>query len=116
MAGLQQQAAKAILDDPAVDTLSSFIGVDGANNSMLHTGQMLINLKADRGGSQEKIMQRLRDSRRRRAGRHPVSPAHPGPDDRRRDRPDLSTACRWKAPTPPWSRNGPASWPSAWPR
>ena len=61
MAGLQQQAAKAILDDPAVDTLSSFIGVDGANNSMLHTGQMLINLKADRKGSQEKIMQRLRD-------------------------------------------------------
>jgi multidrug efflux pump len=28
---------------------------------MLHTGQMLINLKADRKGSQEKIMQRLRD-------------------------------------------------------
>jgi len=61
MAGLQQEAAKAILDDPAVESLSSFIGVDGANNSMLHTGQMLINLKADRGGSQEKIMQRLRD-------------------------------------------------------
>ncbi|HWU79135.1 MAG TPA: efflux RND transporter permease subunit, partial [Caulobacter sp.] len=61
MAGLQQQAAKAILDDPAVESLSSFIGVDGANNAMLHTGQMLINLKADRGGSQEKIMQRLRD-------------------------------------------------------
>jgi len=61
MAGLQQDAAKAILDDPAVESLSSFIGVDGANNSMLHTGQMLINLKADRHGSQEKIMQRLRD-------------------------------------------------------
>jgi multidrug efflux pump len=60
MAGLQQQAANAILEDPAVDTLSSFIGVDGANNSMLHTGQMLINLKKDRSGSQEKIMQRLR--------------------------------------------------------
>jgi multidrug efflux pump len=62
MAGLQQQAANAILEDPAVDTLSSFIGVDGANNSMLHTGQMLINLKKDRSGSQEKIMQRLRAS------------------------------------------------------
>ncbi len=61
MAGLQREAARAILDDPAVDSLSSFIGVDGANNSMLHTGQMLINLKADRHGSQEKIMQRLRD-------------------------------------------------------
>jgi hypothetical protein len=31
-----------------VNTLSSFIGVDGANNSMLHTGQMLINLKGPR--------------------------------------------------------------------
>ncbi|SFJ35686.1 multidrug efflux RND transporter permease subunit [Caulobacter sp. UNC279MFTsu5.1] len=61
MAGLQQQAARAILDDPAVESLSSFIGVDGANNAMLHTGQMLINLRADRKGSQEKIMQRLRD-------------------------------------------------------
>ncbi|EJL38300.1 cation/multidrug efflux pump [Caulobacter sp. AP07] len=61
MAGLQQQAAKAILADPAVENLSSFIGVDGANNAMLHTGQMLINLKPDRKGSQEKIMQRLRD-------------------------------------------------------
>jgi len=61
MAGLQQQAARAILADPAVESLSSFIGVDGANNSMLHTGQMLINLKADRSGSPEKIMQRLRD-------------------------------------------------------
>ncbi|AYV49277.1 multidrug transporter subunit MdtC [Caulobacter flavus] len=61
MAGLQQQAAAAILDDPAVASVASFIGVDGANNSMLHTGQMQINLKGDRKGSQEKIMQRLRE-------------------------------------------------------
>src|SRR3546814_9374751 len=55
MATLQQQAAEAILDDPAVDNLSSFIGVDGANNTMLHTGHMLINLKRDRSGSQDDI-------------------------------------------------------------
>ncbi|MEH0199080.1 multidrug efflux RND transporter permease subunit [Caulobacter sp. CCNWLY153] len=61
MAGLQQQAAAAILEDPAVASVASFIGVDGANNSMLHTGQMQINLKGDRKGSQEKIMQRLRE-------------------------------------------------------
>jgi multidrug efflux pump len=61
MSALQQQAAEAILDDPAVESVASFIGVDGANNAMLHTGQMQINLKADRSGSQEKIMQRLRD-------------------------------------------------------
>lgn len=60
MAELQQQAAKVILDDPAVSTLSSLVGVDAANNMMLHTGTMLINLKRDRGGSQEDIMNRLR--------------------------------------------------------
>jgi multidrug efflux pump len=45
MATLQQATAKAILEDPDVATLSSFIGVDAANNTMLHTGRMLINLK-----------------------------------------------------------------------
>ncbi|WP_421793834.1 efflux RND transporter permease subunit [Hydrocarboniphaga effusa] len=61
MAQLQQAAARAILDDEAVANLASFIGVDGANNAMLHTGRMLINLKDDRSGSQDEIMQRLRD-------------------------------------------------------
>jgi len=61
MAGLQQAAASAILEDPAVDTLSSLVGVDAANNTMLHTGSMLINLKRSRSGSQEDIMERLRE-------------------------------------------------------
>ncbi|WP_020648946.1 efflux RND transporter permease subunit [Solimonas variicoloris] len=61
MAELQQQAAHAILADPAVDNLSSFIGVDAANNTMLHSGRMLINLRDDRSGSQAEIMQRLRE-------------------------------------------------------
>ncbi|EIT70457.1 MULTISPECIES: efflux RND transporter permease subunit [Hydrocarboniphaga] len=61
MAQLQQAAARAILDDEAVANLASFIGVDGANNAMLHTGRMLINLKDERSGSQDEIMQRLRD-------------------------------------------------------
>ena len=60
MAELQQQAARAILDDPAVGTLSSVVGVDAANNSMLHTGSMLINLKRDRSGNPQEIMDRLR--------------------------------------------------------
>ncbi|MGH8444710.1 MAG: efflux RND transporter permease subunit [Solimonas sp.] len=59
MAQLQQVAARVVLEDPAVENLSSYIGVDGANNSMLHTGTMQINLKADRSGSQEAIMARL---------------------------------------------------------
>ncbi|MES2245197.1 MAG: efflux RND transporter permease subunit [Pseudomonadota bacterium] len=64
MAELQQAAAKAILEDPDVDTLSSFIGVDAANNTMLHTGRMLINLKRTRSTSQQDTMDRLQ----RRAG------------------------------------------------
>lgn len=59
MAALQQATAKAILEDPDVETLSSFIGVDAANNTMLHTGRMLINLKKDRIGSQQETMDRL---------------------------------------------------------
>jgi multidrug efflux pump len=60
MSELQQQAARVILADPDVDSLSSYIGVDGANNATLHTGQMTINLK-DGHGSQEKVMTRLKD-------------------------------------------------------
>jgi multidrug efflux pump len=60
MAGLQQAAARAILEDPDVATLSSFIGVDAANNTMLHTGRMLINLKRERSSSQQDTMDRLK--------------------------------------------------------
>jgi len=68
MAELQQAAAKAILEDPAVASLSSIVGVDAANNTMLHTGAMLINLKPDRSGSQQEIMDRLRERVRQVAG------------------------------------------------
>ncbi|WP_280757849.1 efflux RND transporter permease subunit [Polaromonas sp. CG_23.6] len=60
MSELQQAAAREILKDPDVEALSSFIGVDAANNTMLHTGRMLINLKKERIGSQQETMDRLR--------------------------------------------------------
>ena len=60
MAQLQQAAAKVILDDPDVAGLSSLVGVDASSNTMLHTGSMLINLKASRSGSQQHTMDRLR--------------------------------------------------------
>jgi multidrug efflux pump len=44
MAERQQALAAAILQDPAVESLSSFIGVDGTNVT-LNSGRMLINLK-----------------------------------------------------------------------
>jgi multidrug efflux pump len=60
MAELQQEAAKAILADPDVQSLSSNVGVDAANNMMMHTGRMLINLKDKRSTSQAETMERLR--------------------------------------------------------
>jgi multidrug efflux pump len=44
MSSQQQQLSKIILQDPAVDNLSSFIGVDGTNTT-LNSGRILINLK-----------------------------------------------------------------------
>ncbi|MES2263536.1 MAG: efflux RND transporter permease subunit [Pseudomonadota bacterium] len=61
MADLQQAAARAILEDPDVASLSSLVGVDAANNTMLHTGRMLINLKQKRSGDQAATMARLRE-------------------------------------------------------
>jgi multidrug efflux pump len=61
MAEMQQAAAKAILQDPAVESLASNVGVDAANNTMLHAGTMLINLKRDRSGDPDEIMTRLKN-------------------------------------------------------
>jgi multidrug efflux pump len=44
MAQKQQELAKVILADPAVDSLSSFIGADGTNTT-INSGRMSINLK-----------------------------------------------------------------------
>ena len=45
MSQLQQQVARAILQDKDVESLSSFIGVDGVNSTAMNSGHMLINLK-----------------------------------------------------------------------
>jgi multidrug efflux pump len=60
MAVLQQQVAAAILQDPGVESLSSFIGVDGVNSTSINSGRMLVNLKpfGERDGQAE-IMERL---------------------------------------------------------
>ena len=44
MSARQQQLAQVILKDPAVENLSSFIGVDGTNTT-LNSGRILIDLK-----------------------------------------------------------------------
>src|SRR5205823_10825051 len=60
MAERQQALAAAILKDPDVDSLSSFIGVDGINTT-LNTGRLLINLKPrdQRSTSASDIIRRL---------------------------------------------------------
>ncbi len=67
MAQLQQQAAAAILADPDVANLSSFVGVDAANNTMLNAASLLINLKPGHG-DQQALMDRLRERVRQVAG------------------------------------------------
>jgi multidrug efflux pump len=60
MAERQQQLAAAILTDPDVQSLSSFIGVDG-NNVTLNSGRFLINLKPrdQRTATATEIIRRL---------------------------------------------------------
>jgi multidrug efflux pump len=60
MADLQSKLADAILKDPDVVSLSSFIGVDGTNQT-LNTGRFLISLKPhdDRNLSASQIIRRL---------------------------------------------------------
>ena len=60
MVAHQQALADAILTDPAVESLSSFIGVDGTNTT-LNNGRFLINLKpkAQRDLSVTGVIRRL---------------------------------------------------------
>jgi multidrug efflux pump len=62
MAERQQRLAGVILKDPDVESLSSFIGVDGTNNT-LNSGRLLINLKPheQRKADVATVMQRLKD-------------------------------------------------------
>jgi multidrug efflux pump len=60
MAERQQALAKVILADPAVQSLSSFIGVDGTNVT-LNSGRILVNLKplGARGLHASEVIRRL---------------------------------------------------------
>ena len=63
MATRQQALAKVILEDPAIASLSSFIGVDGTNTT-LNSGRILINLKplAERKASASQVIRRLQSA------------------------------------------------------
>ena len=60
MARLQQDLAATILKDPAVESLTSFVGVDGSN-ATLNEGRFLINLKplSERSLNASAVIRRL---------------------------------------------------------
>jgi multidrug efflux pump len=60
MAQKQQALSAIILQDPAVESLSSFIGIDGTNTT-LNSGRILINLKPldQRGINASEVIRRL---------------------------------------------------------
>ncbi len=62
MANRQQALGAAILKDPDVTSLSSFIGVDGSNIT-LNSGRFLINLKPknERSGTVSDVIRRLQE-------------------------------------------------------
>jgi multidrug efflux pump subunit AcrB len=57
----QQAVARVAIADPAVETLSSFVGIDGTNTT-LNSGRLQINLKprSERDGSASDVILRLR--------------------------------------------------------
>ena len=63
MAERQQALARVILQDPAVDSLSSFIGIDGTNTT-INSGRIQINLKPleERQLSASDVIRRLQPS------------------------------------------------------
>jgi multidrug efflux pump len=65
MAKRQAALAAAVLRDPDVDSLSSFIGVDGTNTT-LNSGRFLINLKpkGERTAGFQDVLERLADTTR----------------------------------------------------
>ncbi len=63
MAEHQQRLAERVLKDPAVDSVSSFIGVDGGNTT-LNQGRLQISLKPKelRGASATEVARRIADA------------------------------------------------------
>ena len=83
MAERQQELASVILHDPAVESLSSFIGIDGTN-ATLNSGRILINLKPleERKVSASEVIGRLQPELAKVDGDTPLPAARAGPDRR----------------------------------
>ncbi len=71
MSNRQQELARVILADPAVESITSFIGADGINTT-LNSGRISINLKPldERHLSASDVIRRLQNSLQRVSGIH----------------------------------------------
>ena len=71
MSRRQQELARVILDDPAVESITSFIGADGINTT-LNSGRISINLKPlnQRDLSASDVIRRLQNNLQQVAGIH----------------------------------------------
>ena len=71
MADKQREVAQVILQDPAVESLSSFIGADGVNTTM-NSGRISINLKPvdERRISASDLIRRLQNTLQQVSGMH----------------------------------------------
>ena len=85
MSGRQAALADAILKDPDVTSITSYIGIDGTNTT-LNNGRFLINLKAHGDRSLTALADRAAPARRgrRRLRRQALLAAGTGPDARHR--------------------------------
>ena len=89
MAERQRELAEVILRDPAVESLSSFIGADGTNTT-LNSGRMSINLKPleVRRMNASDVIRRLQQNLQVGAGDHPLHAARAEHYGRRSREPD----------------------------
>jgi multidrug efflux pump len=89
MAERQQKLVELLLQDPAVDNISSFIGVDGTNTT-LNSGRIQINLKPldERKISATEVIRRLQPKLARRGRHSALFAAASGSYGRRSRQPD----------------------------
>ena len=89
MAERQQALATIILEDPAVESLSSFIGVDGTN-ATINSGRIQINLKPleERKISASDVIRRLQPALSQASRHHALHAAGTGPHRRGSHQPD----------------------------
>ena len=112
MAERQRAAARAILEEPDVEGLSSFIGVDGAN-ATLNSGRMLVTLtpRDERSRTATEIIAALRE----RVARVPGIPSTCSRCRTSRSRTASaarSSSSRWRIRTRAGSASGCRSWSS----